>query len=155
MHENGPTEALRKKILRDIEEYVALKHPKKEFVPGKTFITYAGTTFDKDEHANLFDVLASHWYAYRTFEARFVDAFGRYLGDNRRTVLTNSGSSANLLALSALASSKTDLEHRMQPGDEVITVAAGFPTTINPIIQNRMVPSFVWMFPPPDVSSVK
>ena len=134
---------LRGRILDLMEEYIKKLHPPQSFVPGETYITYAGTTFDSAEHANLFDVLTSHWYAYSKFEGKFVDAFNKFLGKDRRTVLTNSGSSANLIALGALASSKTGLEDRLMPGDEVITVASGFPTTVNPILQNNMVPVFL------------
>jgi len=139
---------LENKALEIIEEYVALRHPAKEFVPGVTPIQYAGTTFDQDEHRNLFKVLVSHWYAYSKFDDQFCKEFSRFLSDSptgtRKTLLANSGSSANLIALTALTSPNKDLvERRLLPGDEVITVAAGFPTTVNPILQNQLVPVFL------------
>src|ERR1035438_7131491 len=89
----------------------------------------------------LVDSALDFWLTTGRFADRFEHEFARWIGI-RECVLVNSGSSANLLAVSALTSPKLG-ERRLQPGDEVITVASGFPTTINPIIQNRLVPVFV------------
>ena len=102
---------------------------------------YAGRVFDDEEIVNLVDSSLDFWLT----EGRFVDAFekrfARWFG-RRHCLLTTSGSSANLLALSALTSPKLG-DRALKKGDEVITVAAGFPTTVNPTIQNGLMPVFV------------
>lgn len=111
------------------------------FVPGRTPILTSGAVLDEEDRvayvgAALDMRIAAGGHA-RTFESRFARAM-----KTRKAHLTNSGSSANLLALSALTSPQLG-DSRLQPGDEVITVAAGFPTTVNPILQNGLVPVFV------------
>src|SRR5207253_1201571 len=97
--------------------------------------------FDADDIAHLVDSALDFWLTTGRFAAEFERAFASFCG-LRHAVLVNSGSSANLIAMSCLTSPKLG-ERRLRPGDEVITVAAGFPTTVNPIIQNRLVPVFV------------
>jgi CDP-6-deoxy-D-xylo-4-hexulose-3-dehydrase len=132
---------LRKRILELSSEYHDLKWSKKTFRPGVDYIPVSGKVFDGEELSNLIDasldfVLTTHRYAL-TFEKEFA-AFMNH----RYAMLTNSGSSANLLAFSTLTSPRLG-DRRIEPGSEVISVAAGFPTTINPILQNGAVPVFL------------
>jgi dTDP-4-dehydro-2,6-dideoxy-D-glucose 3-dehydratase len=112
-----------------------------EFVPGTTPVLSSGAALDEEDRVALveaaLDMRIAAGVSARTFERKFA----RFLG-LRKAHLTNSGSSANLLALSALASPALE-DGRLMPGDEVVTVAAGFPTTVNPIYQNGLVPVFV------------
>ena len=132
---------LRAEILELVREYHDVAFVGEPFVPGETSLRYAGRVFDHREVENLVDSSLDFWltagrYA-EQFEKRFAQRFGL-----RHCLLVNSGSSANLVAFSTLTS--PDLgERRLQRGDEVITVASGFPTTVNPIIQNGCVPVFV------------
>src|SRR5207253_10835823 len=97
--------------------------------------------FDADDIAHLVDSALDFWLTTGRFAAEFERAFASFCG-LRHAVLVNSGSSANLIAMSCLTSPKLG-ERRLRPGDEVITVAAGFPTTVAPIIQNGLIPVFV------------
>jgi len=133
-------EALRQEILGKVASF-QLAAKQEKFVPGKTKIHYAGRVYGKEEMVALVDASLDFWltagrYAER-FEREFASAFG-----TRHCSLANSGSSANLLALSCLTSDKLGKE-KLAAGDKVITCATGFPTTINPIFQNGMVPVFV------------
>jgi len=134
-------EAKRKMIFNKVEEFHDLFHQKKKYVPGESPLSYAGKIYDKDEMVALTDASLDFWLTSGRFCEKFERDFAKYLGV-RYSMLTNSGSSANLLAVSALTSPKLG-EKRLLPGDEVITVAAGFPTTVTPIIQNRLIPVFV------------
>ncbi len=132
---------LRAEILKLVEEYHRERFANRPFDPGTDTIHYAGRVFDADELVKLVDssldfFLTASRYSDQ-FEADFAEVFGL-----SNAFLVNSGSSANLVALTALTSPKLG-ERRLQPGDEVITVAAGFPTTVAPIVQNRLVPVFV------------
>ena len=115
-------------------------HRRPDFVPGAP-IGYAGRVFDEKELVNLTDSALDFWLTAGRFAADFEKRLARYV-DTRAALLTNSGSSANLLAVSALTSVQLQ-ERRLLPGDEVISVAAGFPSTVTPIIQNGLVPVFV------------
>lgn len=112
-----------------------------EFVPGVSRILPSGATFDEDDRVALVEAALEMRVAAGVSTRRFERGFARLLGV-RKAHMTNSGSSANLLALSALMSEELK-ERRLRPGDEVITVAAGFPTTVNPIVQNGLLPVFV------------
>lgn len=115
----------------------------KEFIPGETYITASGQYFDGDDVANLVECALGQWYAEGKFAKEFEkDLRQFYKNTIRHVVLANSGSSANLLAVSTITA-KEHGHRRAQEGDEIITVAAGFPTTVNPIIQNGLVPVFV------------
>ncbi len=132
---------LRSEILELVREYHDVAFVGEPFVAGETSLRYAGRVFDHHEIENLVDSSLDFWltagrYA-EQFEKRFAKRFGL-----RHCLLVNSGSSANLVAFSALTSPELG-ERRLQRGDEVITVASGFPTTVNPIIQNGCVPVFV------------
>ena len=112
----------------------------KPFVPGER-IPYAGRVYDEEEIANLVDAALDFWLTAGRYAGQFEREFAAFLG-SRHCALTNSGSSANLLAFMALTSSQLG-ERRIKPGDEVITVAAAFPTTVAPIVQYGAVPVFV------------
>jgi CDP-4-dehydro-6-deoxyglucose reductase, E1 len=132
---------LRKPILELVASYYESAFKQKEFVPGETSVPYAGKVFDEEDLVNLVDASLDFWLTTGRYAEEFERSFARYIGV-RNALLCNSGSSANLLALSALTSSKLG-ERRLVPGDEVITVAAGFPTTVNPVVQNGLVPVFL------------
>jgi CDP-6-deoxy-D-xylo-4-hexulose-3-dehydrase len=112
-----------------------------EFVPGITPVLSSGATLDEEDRVALVEAALDMRIAAGVSARRFERELARFLG-LRKAHLTNSGSSANLLALSALTSPTLE-DRRLVPGDEVITVAAGFPTTVNPIIQNGLVPVFI------------
>ena len=134
-------EQAREDILRRVRDYCDRYHnEKKEFVPGER-IPYASRVYDSDEMVNLVDSALEFWLT----SGRYTDEFEKGLADYlhvRFASLVNSGSSANLLAFMALTSPLLG-ERQIKRGDEVITVAAGFPTTVTPMIQYGAVPVFV------------
>jgi CDP-6-deoxy-D-xylo-4-hexulose-3-dehydrase len=132
---------LREQILQLSEQYFEEEFRAQPFFPGQSAVPVAGKVLDAADLRNLIDASLDGWLTTGRFAAQFERQFARYL-DVRGATLVNSGSSANLLAFSALTSPKL-LERAIRPGDEVITVAAGFPTTVNPIIQNRCIPVFI------------
>ncbi len=132
---------LRKMILKKVTEFHGLEFAPSEFKPGITPIPISGRVFDADELAHLVDASLDFWLTTGRFAQEFEKEFARFLG-LRSAILCNSGSSANLLAVSALTSPELG-KRRLMPGDEVVTLAAGFPTTVNPIVQNRLKPVFV------------
>jgi CDP-6-deoxy-D-xylo-4-hexulose-3-dehydrase len=139
-----PHEQLKAEILSKVEEYYRLVHAPAQsepFVPGKTRVNYAGRVFGAEEVAGLVDSSLDFWLT----AGRYAEAFSGKLEDFydvSDVILTNSGSSSNLLAISALTAESLG-DRRLVPGDEVITVAAGFPSTVAPIVQNRLVPVFL------------
>jgi CDP-4-dehydro-6-deoxyglucose reductase, E1 len=132
---------LRAEILALVKEYARAQWPAKTFVPGESQVLYAGRVFDEDDVTSLVDSSLDFWLTTGRFAAQFEKKLARFVGV-REAVLCNSGSSANLLALSALTSPKLG-DRALRRGDEVITPAAGFPTTLNPIIQNGLTPVFI------------
>ncbi|MGO8673306.1 MAG: lipopolysaccharide biosynthesis protein RfbH [Capsulimonadaceae bacterium] len=134
-------DALREQIKDLVAEYYTEAFGAPEFVPGKSSVPISGRVFDADEIQHLVDASLDFWLTTGRFAAEFEHQFARLFGV-RKAILVNSGSSANLVALSALTSERLG-SRRLVPGDEVITVATGFPTTVNPIVQNRLVPVFV------------
>ncbi len=132
---------LRASILDAVRAYYRTRWPDRAFRPGIDPVPVSGRVFDAEEIVSLVDASLDFWLTTGRYAERFEREFAEYMGV-RFVSLVNSGSSANLLALSALCSPLLK-ERRLEPGDEVITVAAGFPTTLNPIIQNRLVPVFV------------
>ncbi|MBV7699702.1 lipopolysaccharide biosynthesis protein RfbH [Streptomyces sp. TRM70350] len=128
-------------ILDEVRKYHLDLEADKGFLPGVTEIWPSGAVLDADDRAALVEAALDLRIAAGPSSRRFESAFARRLR-RRKAHLTNSGSSANLLALSAYTSHLLE-DRRLRPGDEVITVAAGFPTTVNPIVQNGMVPVFV------------
>jgi CDP-6-deoxy-D-xylo-4-hexulose-3-dehydrase len=136
-----PADTLRARIRALVAEYHQAAFAPRPFVPGQTPVPVAGRVFDERELQTLVDAALDFWLTAGPYADRFERDFARVFG-TRYALLVNSGSSANLLALSCLTS-PTLGERRLRPGDEVITVAAGFPTTVNPILQNGLVPVFV------------
>ena len=134
-------EQLRRRILDLVGEYCAEAFPAKPFLPGDSAVPVSGKVFDASEMRLLVDSALDFWLTTGRYAAQFERSFASWFG-LRECVLVNSGSSANLLAVTALTSPKLG-DRRLTPGDEVITVAAGFPTTLNPILQNGLVPVFV------------
>lgn len=142
MSESERAQQLRQEILAKTAEYYAEAFGEKsEFMPGASRVPYAGRVFDEREIVTLVDSSLDFWLTYGRFSKRFEDELAAFLG-LKHCFLVNSGSSANLLAFSALTSPRLG-ERRIERGDEVITVAAGFPTTIAPVVQYGAVPVFV------------
>ena len=142
---------LREKILELTAEWSRRKHSgnrsgydssKSEFIPGETPIPYAARTFTESEVVAAVNTTLDFWLTLGKEGAAFERELAQFLGI-RKSLLVNSGSSANLIAISTLTSSLLESENRLLPGDEVITCAAGFPTTVAPIIQNGCVPVFL------------
>jgi len=134
-------ESLRQQILELVREYHAAAYPDKKFVPGESPVPVSGRVFDGNDISHLVDASLDFWLTTGRFAAQFEREFSKRVGV-RGATLVNSGSSANLVALTTLTSPKLG-DRRLKPGDEVITVAAGFPTTVNPIFQNQLVPVFI------------
>ena len=133
--------ALRQTILAQIAEYHETAFAPQPFIPGETAVPVSGRVFDANDLSHLAEATLDFWLTTGRFAAQFETDLARRVG-TRCALLCNSGSSANLLAVTALTSPVLRSE-RLIPGDEVITVAAGFPTTVNPILQNGLVPVFV------------
>jgi CDP-6-deoxy-D-xylo-4-hexulose-3-dehydrase len=136
-------ELLKKEIIEKTKEYYRLAHVKdgNDFVAGKSRISYAGRVFDEHELVNLVDAALEFWLTEGRFTHDFEKKLAEKLGLNF-SLLVNSGSSANLLAFMTLTSPELG-ERQIRRGDEVITVAAGFPTTVTPIVNYGAVPVFV------------
>ena len=137
-------EELRNDIIAKTAQYYRLVHQEKAeavFVPGTSRVNYAGRVFDEKEMVNLVDSALEFWLTYGRWSKDFEKGLADYLGV-RFALLVNSGSSANLLAFMTLTSPLLG-GRQIKRGDEVITVAAGFPTTIAPIVQYGAVPVFV------------
>ena len=132
---------LRQEIAGLVAEYYAVKFSPKTFEPGKTPVRYAGRVFDEKELVSLVDSSLDFWLTSGRYSDEFEAAFCAFTGAEY-SFLVNSGSSDNLVAFSSLMSPLLG-NRRLKAGDEVISVAAGFPTTVNPIIQNGMIPVFV------------
>ena len=135
------TEELRQQILQLVTQYAAQRHAPRPFVPGESVIPPSGKVFGSEELCNAVDAALDFWLTTGRFNADFERRLAEFL-DIRWAVTTNSGSSANLLAVAALTSPKLE-EKALRPGDELITVAAGFPTTVNPAVQHGLTPVFV------------
>jgi CDP-6-deoxy-D-xylo-4-hexulose-3-dehydrase len=135
-------DALRREILDRVREFHQAEFAEKPpFEPGRSRVSYAGRVFDEAELVNLVDSSLDFWLTYGRFSERFEKDFASYLGVSS-ALLVNSGSSANLLAFMALTSERLG-DRAIRRGDEVITVAAAFPTTVAPIVQFGAVPVFV------------
>ena len=132
---------LREKKSNLVAKFHKIRNTEKTFIPGKTPIRYAGRVFDEKEIQVAVEASLDFWLTEGRFAEEFQSALAEKVG-MEYALLLNSGSSANLLALTALTSHLLG-EKRLKSGDEVITVAAGFPTTLNPIILNNLVPVFV------------
>lgn len=132
---------MNRELFDAITKYCREHFPRKDFIPGETPIPAAGKVFDEREMQIAVQAVLDGWWTEGRFALEFEESFSKLL-NRKYCVLVNSGSSANLLALTALTPERLG-DRRLKPGDEVITVAAGFPTTIAPIIQNRCVPVFI------------
>jgi CDP-6-deoxy-D-xylo-4-hexulose-3-dehydrase len=132
---------IRKEIIQQTIEYYQSKFAEPGFSQGKSKVNYAGRVFDHQELINSVEASLDFWLTEGRFSEEFAEKIAEFLG-LEHVLLTNSGSSANLLAFSALTSEKLG-EKRLKPGDEVISVAACFPATVTPIIQYGLVPVFV------------
>lgn len=132
---------LRHDILEKVKAYYASEKTGKKFIPGNTVIRYAGRVYDEEELVNLVDASLDFWLTAGRYAEKFERDLAKFLGI-KHCLLTNSGSSANLLAVSALTSPLLK-DRQIKPGDEVITTACGFPTTLNPILQNNLTPVFI------------
>jgi CDP-6-deoxy-D-xylo-4-hexulose-3-dehydrase len=118
-----------------------LLHPAIDFIPGKTTVPVTGKYFGQPEIENAILASTDFWLTSGPYTQEFESRFAKAVG-MRHAFMVNSGSSANLLALTSLTSNKHG-ERRLRPGDEVVTVAAGFPTTVTPILQNNLIPVYV------------
>ncbi len=137
-------EALRKRVRESLKDYYQAFHEPKNnapFIPGETFVPVSGKVYDGDDMAIVMEAVLDFWLTTGRFASAFERRFAERLGVEH-AILCNSGSSANLLALTCLTSPKLK-DRRLKPGDEVITLASGFPTTVTPIIQNQMTPVFL------------
>src|SRR6202034_2069382 len=132
---------LRRQILDLTAQYCSELSRRGDFIPGVSPVPVSGKVIDGSDVSAVVDSALDAWFTTGRFAEAFERDLARFVGV-RSASLVNSGSSANLVALSALTSPKLG-DRRLKPGDEVIAVAAGFPTTVNPIIQNRLVPVFV------------
>jgi len=132
---------LRKEIIAKTIEYFEARYGNTEFIPGKSRVNYAGRVFDEKEICNAVEASLDFWLTEGRFSQEFAEKLSEFL-QVENVLLTNSGSSANLLAFSALTSEKLGLK-RLKPGDEVLSVAASFPATVTPIIQHGLIPVFV------------
>jgi dTDP-4-amino-4,6-dideoxygalactose transaminase len=135
-----PAEAALRERIAELVRQLYAGRPTARFVPGETPVGYAGRVYDADEVVALVDAALDFWLTAGPRALDFERELARVAG-TRYALLVNSGSSANLAAISALSSPK--LKDRLRPGDEVVTTAAAFPTTVNPIVQNGWVPVFV------------
>lgn len=134
-------EQIREKILKLVAEYADLEFSKEEFIVGTTFVPPSGKLIGANELQNMVDASLDGWLTTGRFNAEFEKRLARFVGVDH-AITVNSGSSANLIAFSTLTSPKLG-KRAIRKGDEVIGVAAGFPTTVNPIIQFGAVPVFV------------
>ena len=141
-------EEIRAEILKLVRLYAETAHQRASFVPGKTRITYSGRVFDSAEMLNLVSSALDFWLTAGPYAERFEKRLREFFG-SADFLLVNSGSSANLLMIATLCAEELDRilgssgPPRLRPGDEVITPAATFPTTLTPIVQNHLVPVFV------------
>ena len=139
--DDSDSQSIRKQIIELTSNYYEKAHQPKKFIPGKTIIPVSGRVFDNNDIQHLVSSSLDFWLTTGRFNAEFEKKIAEFIGINF-VLTTNSGSSANLLAISSLMSDNLG-NKKMNPGDEVITLASGFPTTVNPIFQNNLIPTFV------------
>ncbi len=140
MKTQDPEAKLRSEIEAKIEKIFALRQKNKKFIPGKSWIQYSGGVFDHKEINAATSSLIDGWFGLGAKGEQFEQKMAKFVGA-KGSILTNSGSSANLLAVTSLLS--YFFPNHLNPGDEVITAACGFPTTVNPLIQNNLKPVFI------------
>ncbi|HEC36369.1 MAG TPA: lipopolysaccharide biosynthesis protein RfbH [Anaerolineae bacterium] len=139
-HRTWDEQTLRRRIRELVVEYYRQAHSSRPFVPGQTRVNYAGRVYDERELIAAVDACLDFWLTAGPRTEAFEQRLAKYIG-LRHALMVNSGSSANLVAITALCSRR--LERPLEAGDEVITPAVGFPTTVAPIIQNNLLPVFV------------
>jgi CDP-6-deoxy-D-xylo-4-hexulose-3-dehydrase len=132
---------IREEISKRVKDLYLLRQDENIFIPGETYVNYAGRVYNENEMVSLVDCALDFWLTSGRFTEQFQHSLGKYL-NVKHAILCNSGSSANLLAISSLTSTKLG-KRALTPGDEVITVASSFPTTVNGIIQNKLIPVFL------------
>lgn len=132
--------ALRREILDKVAEYHKIAHQPAVFTPGETFVNYGGRVYDERELQSAVEAVLDFWLTDGPRVEEFSERLGQYVG-LKRILTVNSGSSANLVAMTTLRSRQ--LAHPLETGDEVITPAATFPTCVAPIVQNQLMPVFV------------
>lgn len=132
-------------VITAAKQYYTAKNVKTEFIPGKTYIPVTAKVVDENDLSYLIDASLDMWLTAGRYAREFESVFGQHFGRQTKSLLVNSGSSANLVAISSLGSPDVaKMGYKpLVDGDEIITVAAGFPTTVNPIIQNGWVPVFI------------
>lgn len=128
-------------ILELVKEYCEQEHKKKKFIPGETPVPVSGKVYDHTDLSNLVEASLDFWLTTGRFNREFEKSLASFIGV-QHALTCNSGSSANLLAVTALTSPLLK-DRALKPGDEVITCATGFPTTVNPILNNNLVPVFL------------
>jgi CDP-6-deoxy-D-xylo-4-hexulose-3-dehydrase len=132
---------MREEIVQKSKDYFKTVLDQKKIVPGESYIPASGKVMDEDDMGHLIEASLDMWLTAGRFHKQFEREFAHYM-DQKHCLLVNSGSSANLVAFSALTSPMLK-DRQIKRGEEVITVAAGFPTTVNPILQNGCIPVFV------------
>ena len=140
MDDQDQLRILQDEINKKAVEYYKIKHKSHEFIPGISSVPVNGRVFDESEILNLIDSSLEFWLTDGRFSEEFSAKLSKFL-DIKHVRIVNSGSSANLVALSSLTSKK--IKNKIEEGSEVITAAVGFPTTVNPIFQNNLTPVFV------------
>lgn len=138
-------ESARAAVIEAAKKYYVDFNKKTDFIAGKTYIPVTAKVVDENDLGYLIDASLDMWLTTGRYGRNFEAEFGKFFGRTTKSLLVNSGSSANLVAISSLGSHELESYgyKPLQPGDEVITVAAGFPTTVNPIIQNNWIPVFI------------
>lgn len=139
--ENKTPESIRSEIADLVEQYAEIIYAPKPFIPGQSSVPVSGKVIGAPELKNMVEASLDGWLTTGRFNAMFEERLAEYIGI-KHLITVNSGSSANLVAFSALTSPRLG-DRAIKLGDEVISVAAGFPTTVNPIIQFGAVPVFV------------
>ena len=131
---------LRKEVLKSVARYYEVAHADRTFVRGKTRVQYAGRVYDEKEMVGMVDAVLDFWLTAGPHTQEFERVLAEFIG-TREVIPVNSGSSANLVAVTTLCS-KQLRGRRLEAGDEVIVPATSFPTTVAPIVQNRLLPVF-------------
>jgi CDP-4-dehydro-6-deoxyglucose reductase, E1 len=140
MNKNVELDKIEQEILELVEQHSNLKHKKYDFIPEISSVPINGRVFDANEIKELVKASLDFWLTDGEYSEKFSQKMSEFLGQ-KYVRIVNSGSSANLVAMSSLTDNK--LKNKISEGDEVITTAVGFPTTVNPIFQNNLTPVFV------------
>src|SRR5687767_8116240 len=145
MAEEQNSHSLRMQVIQSAKDYFRNNKKSPPFVAGETYIPVTAKQVDEEDLSYLIDASLDMWLTAGRYSRDFEAVFGKYFGRETKSLLVNSGSSANLVAISSLGSHELARFGRkpLQTGDEIITLAAGFPTTVNPIVQNGWIPVFI------------